>query len=555
MSSQPEMNNMGATSKSHNPMKEKKTKTPWCRVLLIALLAAACLLSAESALAAEVAGTRYHYESEQWNLDMIHAEGAFVKEALGQGIRVGVLDSGINSHEDFGERLLPGHNYTEDAVDENDTSDILGHGTRVAGLIAAANERGYIGTAPGAMLVPLKVTDGKEVQINAVCRAIYGGIDDYGCKVLNLSLGISEEYECLKEAIDYAAEKGVIIVAASGNDGTSTVYYPAGYDSVIGVGAVNQDETAYSFSAHNSSVCVTAPGVQVRSTGNDGGYTYCTGTSFSVPQVAGAAAVLLGLDPTLTPDQIVELMRITATDRGDEGYDEHFGYGILNLTGCIDAMAGEAATESKNPLRSPEDNPIVAPPDCTGEGICPMFAFTDLEPTLWYHDGIHWALENGVMNGVGDGLFDPYGATSRGMIVTTLYRLEGEPAVDGIPNPFDDLAAGNWYIDAVLWASENKIIEGYGDGCFKPNGAITREQLATILYRYAKDKDEGFTGLSSFQLDFPDACDVSDWATEAVSWIVMNGIINGKEGTLLPGGIASRSEAATMLMRFCELIK
>jgi len=536
-------------------MREKTTKTPLRRVLLAALLAAACLLSAVPAFAADGAGTGYSYESEQWNLTMINAEGAFAKEALGQGIRVGVLDSGINPHADFGERLLPGHNYMEDAVDENDTSDSLGHGTGVAGLIAGANERGCIGTAPGAMLVPLKVTDGKEVQISAVCRAIYGGIDDYGCKVLNLSLGIPEEYECLKEAMDYAAEKGVIVVAASGNDRTSTIYYPAGYDSVIGVGAVNQDGTAYSRSAHNSSVCVTAPGVRVRSTGNDGGYTYCTGTSFAVPQVAGAVAALLGIDPTLTPEQIMELLSKTATDRGAEGYDESFGYGILNLTACVEALTEELTIQDKpsEPLPSAETAEFKTDyQHCQGDDTCVMAAYSDLDRKSWYHDGIHFCLENEMMKGVGNNSFDPGGTTSRGMIVTILYRLAGEPET-AAANPFDDVADGQWYTDAAIWASENRIVDGYGNGKFGPNDPITREQLAAILYRYAKSRGQGFADSGVFPLDYPDASEISNWADEAMQWMVKNEIIKGKDGKLVPGGDASRAEAATMLMRYCTL--
>jgi hypothetical protein len=113
---------------------------------------------------------------------------------------------------------------------------------------------------------------------------------------------------------------------------------------------------------------------------------------------------------------------------------------------------------------------------------------------------------------------------------------------------------GKWYTDAVIWASEKKIVEGYGNGKFKPNDDITREQLATILYRYAQSKGQGFTGAWMFLLDYPDAAEISSWADEAMHWMVMNGIINGKDGKLVPGGDASRAEAATMLMRYCAKI-
>ena len=191
--------------------------------------------------------------------------------------------------------------------------------------------------------------------------------------------------------------------------------------------------------------------------------------------------------------------------------------------------------------------------ECPKDSTCPLRAFSDLDPTAWYHDGVHWALENKIMQGYGDGTFGPNDNTSRAMIVTILYRLEGEPEVTG-ENPFDDVADGQWYTDAVIWAAENKLAEGYGDGSFKPTADITREQLATILYRYARSKGQGFTGAWYFLLDYPDAAEISEWADEAMHWCVMKGIINGKDGKLVPGGAASRAEAATMLMRYCTKI-
>ena len=159
-----------------------------------------------------------------------------------------------------------------------------------------------------------------------------------------------------------------------------------------------------------------------------------------------------------------------------------------------------------------------------------------------------------MMNGVGDNRFDPGGTASRAMIVTILYRLENEPDVAGKENLFSDVADHQWYTNAVIWAQENKLVEGCGDGIFQPGDGVTREQLATILYRCAQSKDKGFTGAWMFLLDYPDAPDVSEWADEAMHWAVMNGIIQGKDGRLVPGDGASRAEAATMLMRYCTII-
>lgn len=190
---------------------------------------------------------------------------------------------------------------------------------------------------------------------------------------------------------------------------------------------------------------------------------------------------------------------------------------------------------------------------CPKDGTCPMAAFKDLDPAAWYHDGIHFCLEKGIMNGTGNGIFDTVGSTSRAMIVTILYRIEGEPAVTAA-NSFADVPDGQWYTGAVLWAAENKIVEGFEDGTFRPAGDITREQMATILYRYARTRGQGFTGTWSSRLDHPDAAEISSWADEAMHWCVMNGIINGRDGKLVPGGIASRAEAATLIQRLVNQI-
>ena len=290
-------------------------------------------------------GGSVYYADVQWNLDAVSAAEAFDSGFAGQGIRVGVLDSGVNPHPDLGSRLLPGRSYIEGASDPDDTSDSYGHGTKVAGLIAGAGEYGCVGTAPLAEIVPLKCTDGQTVKVSALCRAIYGGIDDYGCRVLNLSLGIGTDSQALRDAADYAVVKGVVLVSGIGNGGNARLYYPAAYHSVIGVGAVNREGVWYERSNHNASAFVSAPGDEVRTLDALGGYTPASGCSFAVPQVTGAAAVLLSADGSLTPGRIMELLRDTATDAGSAGYDEYYGWGILNLAEAVRRAVGEPSDE------------------------------------------------------------------------------------------------------------------------------------------------------------------------------------------------------------------
>ena len=192
-------------------------------------------------------------------------------------------------------------------------------------------------------------------------------------------------------------------------------------------------------------------------------------------------------------------------------------------------------------------------PGTENDQNCPLDKFTDTDKSAWYHDGVHWALENGVMKGVGGDRFDPDGDTSRAMVVTMLWRLEGSPAYVG-QSSYADVENTDWYGPAVRWADAEGIVTGYtqdGEKVFNPNGAVTREQLAAMLYRYAQHKGQGFTGLWSFPLDYPDAAGVSEWAYEAMCWMTMNGVINGMDGALAPTANASRAQVASMLMRYC----
>ena len=315
------------------------------------------------------------YDPEaQWNLTLIGAALSLERGYLGQEITVGVIDSGISPHPDLEGRLLPGRSYVEDAADAEDTLDTLGHGTAVAGLIAGAGAEGCVGAAPAAKLVPLKCTNGNNVSISAICAAIYGGVDDFGCRVLNLSLGTQTDSVALREAVDYAASRGVTVVAAAGNQGGQTLMYPAAYETVLGVGSVDPAGDWYRRSNHNASVFLTAPGAQVRSLALNGGYSQRVGTSFATPQVSAAAAVLLGAAAAwgdgplswsgLSPARVMDLLAGAAQDRGEAGWDEYYGHGILDLGGALTALTGPAGEglatgdSTATHLRNNTDQPL-----------------------------------------------------------------------------------------------------------------------------------------------------------------------------------------------------
>ena len=178
-------------------------------------------------------------------------------------------------------------------------------------------------------------------------------------------------------------------------------------------------------------------------------------------------------------------------------------------------------------------------------------AFTDVKTGDWFYDAVAYVCSAGMMNGTSTTLFSPQGTTTRGMIVTILYRYEGAPAV-GAPG-FQDVPAGQYYTDAVAWASASGVVGGYGGGLFGPNDPITREQMAAILYRYAQYKGLDVSGRADLS-GYTDAGRISAYAREPMAWANRTGLITGIGSELQPGGSAIRAQAATILMRFCENI-
>lgn len=190
----------------------------------------------------------------------------------------------------------------------------------------------------------------------------------------------------------------------------------------------------------------------------------------------------------------------------------------------------------------------------TGLTHIPMH-FSDVTESDWYHSAVHYVYENGMMTGTTDTVFAPDMDTSRGMIVTILHRLEGTP--EATVSSFPDVAREEYYAKAVDWAYENKVVSGYGgneSGTFGPKNPITREQLASILYRYAEKKGMDVTIRGDLS-GFADRDAISDYARDSVAWAVGVGLISGMgDGTISPAGTATRSQVATILTRYCQNI-
>lgn len=244
---------------------------------------------------------------------------------------------------------------------------------------------------------------------------------------------------------------------------------------------------------------------------------------------------------TATPEAGYELDTLTVTDKDgneltvtDRGNNK---YTFVMPEGEVSIQASFKVSEKKQP---------------TITTLPATIPFTDVAPGSWYYDAVRFVYGKGMMNGTSPTAFSPNATTSRGMIVTILYRLEGEPAAGTAS--FTDVPAGQWYSKAVAWAAQNGIVDGYGSGAFGPNDNITREQMAAILYRYASYKGYSVTA-SSNTSSYSDASQISSYAQTAMSWANATGLITGTSSTTLaPKGNATRAQAAMILMRFCEVV-
>ena len=332
-----------------------------------------------------------------WSRAMLGVDYASSHGLYGSGIRIALIDSGIRADfsELTGATVAQGINYLAlaDSEERTDTSDSVGHGTFVASIIASDS----IGLAPQAELIPLKCFDAEKSSVSYVMSAIYAAVDDYQCDIINLSLGTTVNNPFLKAAVSYAYENGVIMVASSGNldsgktsTGNDAYYYPAAYDEVIGVGAVDASKGIASFSVQNQSVWVTAPGDGVTGLSRTGTrYKTGSGTSYASPYVTAAAALAKDADSTLTPEQIMEFLRLTAEDAGDDGFDNAYGYGVLN----IGLLLAEVRNDSESLILS-----------LCGDTLCVSSYQSDLEADFqlilaFYESGSRFAGASFIMDG------------------------------------------------------------------------------------------------------------------------------------------------------------
>lgn len=283
-------------------------------------------------------------EHSQWNLSAINIEKAWDIGCYGNDVKVAVIDSGIYNHTDLKNKVLQGYNYINDSTD---TTDYIGHGTYVSGIIAAECDDEYMtGIAHQVKIVPLKCfDDGTEKKASMIANAIYDAIDIYDCDVINMSFGMDESLtnKTLQLSVAYAIQNGCIVVAAVGNDGSAKEYYPAKYDNVIGVCSINESKSRSWFSQYNSTVDLVAPGESIQSISIEG-YNKDSGTSFSAPHISAIAAIVKCIDQEINTQEFMKLIETTSTECEADtniGYDFYYGYGIVDTEKMVDEVLKE----------------------------------------------------------------------------------------------------------------------------------------------------------------------------------------------------------------------
>lgn len=275
------------------------------------------------------------YNEYQWNLPTIDTEKGWDISRGAKEVVIAVIDTGVDlDHPEFKGKLVEGYNFINP---EKKPYDDVGHGTHVAGIIGAStnNGEGIAGVTWYNKIMPIKVLDSSGTgSTYDVAQGIIWATDN-GADIINLSLGNYADAQFLHDAVKYAYERDVVLVAATGNDFTAEPGYPAAYPEVIAVGATDENGKLAPFSNYGNYVDVTAPGVNIPSTYPKNQYAALSGTSMAGPHVAGLIGLIRAYNPEVTNAEMKDLIRKTAMDLGNPGYDPYYGAGQINIVAAL----------------------------------------------------------------------------------------------------------------------------------------------------------------------------------------------------------------------------
>lgn len=410
-------------------------------------------------------------------------------------VRVAFIDSGVSTKHLDASRVAAGENLIFPA---RDTDDRVGHGTATAGILLGSAELGIPALAAEAVVVPLVCYDtypsgvAERGDAKLLADAIRRAVDNYDCRIVNISMGIAADDPDLAAAVAYAEEKGVLLVSAVGNDyenAPDTAYYPAAYDSVVGVGAYDGAGVA-AFSGRIG-VSVVAPGVDIAAVTNrnEAKAVRRSGTSYACAYVTGVLADMLAADSTLTAADARAALYAAARDVGEPGFDAASGYGLVTAA----------------------------------------YGFVDVHPADWFYGSVQTLTARGIVTGVSRTVFAPEGAMTHGDFVTLLWRACGAPGES-----------------AAAWAAEEGIADADAEVRTAP---LAREDAAILLWRYA-----AYLGMERWRRapadTFADSGEFSIDAVAPIAWAAEYGIFRGTGARIFaPHATLTRAEAAVLLTR------
>lgn len=481
-----------------------------------------------------------------WPIPLMKTPLSWESGYTGKGVKVAVIDSGISPHPDL--KIAGGASMVDYTTSYTDDS---GHGTHVAGIIGALdNTIGTKGIAPGASLYAVKVFGSdNSAYLSDVIRGVDWAITN-NMDILNMSLGTVDNSPSFKEIIQKAYAEGILIFAAAGNQGAfnpagDIVEYPARYNEVIAVSAVDQSLKRAPFSSGGPAVDIAAPGVSIYSTYLGSSYMKMSGTSMATPYVAGQAALLKEAYPSLTNDQFRSLLLGNAKDLGAVGKDPVFGAGLLQ------AKAYDLPEFGKTAALNPSVGLEASSKQASGfnRTTQPMKAMLVLKDgkKVDVTSKADWSSLNPSIATVSKGIvaFISPGETK----ITATYgqhKITVDVIVEKNPVSFSDVPLNYWAYKEIEEMKEKKIVTGYPDQSFKPQSPIRREHVAAMLSRTVP-----MTEVEPFKA-FPDVPSTHAYFQQ-IKAVQQSGIFSGNATGFNPSGKLTRAQMAKVVVEAFDL--
>lgn len=449
----------------------------------------------------------------QWSLPHVGLPAAWDETTGATDVIVAIVDSGINADlPDFAGRIVSPYNVILGTDLWPAWKDNYGHGSAVAGVAVAAGNNGYgmAGVAWGVKIMPVKIANSNESDDVTLSNGIRYAVD-HGADVINVSFAGAQWSYTQSQAVNYALAHDVVIVGATGNNYSSTVYYPAAIPGVIAVGASDRYDARASFSNYGSELDLLAPGTNIVSATKDTSqWAVWSGTSFASPLVAGVVALMRSADPALSVGELTDMLNYSADDLGSAGWDYQTGWGLVDAEEAVSQAAAGGTTSTTEPpttsstttstttttttITTTSTTTTTSSTTSTTSTTAPSTTtttaprFVDVDDETPYADQIEQLAAMGVVSGTGDGYFHPLEALKRQQFAKMIVLVLGYPVSEQDLAPFTDVLhiPGDLYpYHYVAVAYAEGITEGTAPYRFSPYSPITRAQMITMVSRAA----------------------------------------------------------------------